>query len=74
MLRQIGSQKKSFSFVLGCIHLAMRKLWCPPEAEIGTERWEGPKKVGLGGSLGGGSRTKSPPLMSERGAPERVGT
>lgn len=67
-------QPKSSSFVLGCIHLAMRKLWCPPEAENGTERWDGPKNVGLEEGSEGVLAHKAPPLMSARGAPERVGT
>lgn len=60
---QTDWQPKSSSFVLGCIHLAMRKLWCPPEAENGTERWDGPKNVGLEEGSEGVLPHTAPPLQ-----------
>lgn len=52
----------------------MHKLWCPPEAENGRERWDGPKNAGLEEGSEGVLSHKAPPPMSEKGAPERVGT
>lgn len=59
-------QPKS-SFVSRSIHPAMCKLWCPPEAENGTERWEVMGKAGLAVGAGRIPPHKAPGCSVSRG-------
>lgn len=60
-------QPKSSSFVSRSIHPAMCKLWCPPEAERGTERWDVMGKAGLAVGAGRIPPHKAPGCCVSRG-------